>query len=284
MQTLGQVLKKATEYLTAKGIPKARLQAEILLSAALGINRLDLYLQFERPLPEETLARLRDWVRRRANREPPQYITGTTPFRDLTLKSDPRALIPRPETEELVGHVLAALPPSPTPVRIADLGTGTGAIALALAQEHAGAILTATDASAPALDLARENARATGLAARVEFLQGDWLHAIPRPHPLFHAIVSNPPYLTQAELSTAAPEVVDHEPRAALLAGDDGLEALLRILGEALPCLQPDGFVALETGIAHATALAARATALGYVRHESREDLSGRPRFFFAWL
>ncbi|MDR2863635.1 MAG: peptide chain release factor N(5)-glutamine methyltransferase [Puniceicoccales bacterium] len=278
MQTLLEILKKTEGFFAGKKLENPRLQAELLLAAALHCKRLELYLQFERLMSEETLARLRDWVRRRAAREPFQYITGETDFRSLTLKCDPRALIPRPETEELAGLVLDALPAS-GPVRAADLGTGTGAIALSLASERPEMQVVATDRSEKALALARENAQKLGLEARITFVTGNWMHGIEGG---FDAIVSNPPYLTEEELATAAPEVAQHEPREALVAQDDGLSDLKTILAQAKAHLLPGGFVALETGIAHADALAAHAESLGYAHHESRKDMSGRDRFFLA--
>jgi release factor glutamine methyltransferase len=320
MQTLGEIHKKTTGFFASKGLEKPRLQSELLLAAALKCKRLDLYLQFERLLPEETLARMRDWVRRRAAHEPLQYITGETEFREIALKCDARALIPRPETEELVGYLLAELPgkaaaaaeaetaetpvaevseklppaaaeeqagkPAPAPgepVWVADLGTGTGAIALSVAFERTDARIWATDVSADALALAHENASHLGLAERVTFAAGNWFDAFPADAPRFHAIISNPPYLTEAELATAAPEVAAHEPHTALVAQKEGLADLEIILGQARKYLLEGGFVLLETGIAHAAALAALAENLGYARHESRKDLSGRDRFFLAW-
>lgn len=300
MQTLGEILKKTADFFAGKKLESPRLQIELILAATLHCKRLDLYLQFDRPLQEETLALLRDRVRRRAAREPLQYILGETEFREITLKCDRRALIPRPETEELVGYVLAELPPAPAampdiesdtpvsesasaPIRVADLGTGTGAIALSIATERPDVQMFATDASADALALARENAARLGLAARVEFATGNWLQTVPTGMMRFNAIISNPPYLTKAELATAAPEVAAHEPHIALVAAEDGLSDLKTILTQARNWLIPGGFVALESGITHAVPLAAHAIALDYSRHESRKDMSGRDRFFIAW-
>lgn len=278
MQTLLEILKKTTEFFARKELDHPRLQAELLLAAALGCKRLDLYLQFERPLEESTLEKLRDWVRRRSAREPLQYIIGETDFRELTLRCDPRALIPRPETEELLDHVFAALPAEAR--RALDLGTGTGAIALSLAFERPSLAVTATDRSPDALALAKENAAHLQLADRISFLQSDWLDAV---EGIFSAIVSNPPYLTAEELASAAPEVAAHEPHGALVAAEEGLADLQKILSSSQPHLEPGGFVALETGIAHHAALAAFAGQLGYARTQSLPDLSGRDRFFLAW-
>jgi len=286
MLTLLDVLRKTTGFLAAKKITGARREAELLLAAVLKCARLDLYLQFERPLPEETLETLRQWLRRRAAREPLQYITGDTNFCKLRLKCDPRALIPRPETEELVELVeKEAARLSTAPARAADLGTGSGCIALALAgsKVFAGTEILATDISSDALALARENAAAAGLDGRVKFAAGDWFDAVPAPFAPIDVVVANPPYLTDDELASAEPEVAAHEPRGALVAGADGLSDLRDLLEQARPRLRAGGFIALETGIAHADALAAAADALGYARRAALPDLSDRQRFFLAW-
>lgn len=280
MRPLLEILKKSASFLENRGLENPRREAELLLAAALRCKRLDLYLQFERLLDDELLAHLRDWIRRRAAREPLQYITGETDFREITLKCDARALIPRPETEELTGHILAALPAQGA--HIADLGTGTGAIALSLAHENPNLTISATDISADALALARENACRLALEARVKFVQGSWLDALGHQEK-YDAIVSNPPYLSEDELASAQPEVARHEPRLALLAPQNGLADLKTILSQARAHLNPGGFVALETGIAHAAPLAAHASSLGYSRHQDLKDLQGHDRFFFAW-
>jgi len=277
MLTLLEVLERTADYFAQRSVPQPRLQAELLMAHALGCKRLGLFLQFDRPLPEELLAALRPLVRRRAAREPLQYILGPTPFHELTLRTDRRALIPRPETEELVEHVIARRPPNCT--RILDLGTGTGAIALSLARALPEARVVAVDASPDALSLARENATACGLDGRVEFVQGDWFAGIDGS---FDIIVSNPPYLTEEEWATAEPEVREHEPRGALVAADAGLADLARIVHDAHPRLNPAGLLALETGIAHHAPLARLAASRGYAGSQGLRALSGRDRFFLA--
>ena len=282
MNTLLDLLQKSADFLAKKGVENARLQSELLFAGTLGCRRLDLDLQFDRPMTAAETAALRERVLRRARREPPQYVVGETDFRELALKCDPRALIPRPETEELVGFVLEklnALRPAGTPARVLDLGTGTGAIALSFAKERPGTRVVAADKSADALALARENAEKNGLAAAVEFLRSDWFENVAGT---FDAVVSNPPYLTEAEWASAQPEVREHEPREALVAGDDGLADLEKILRGARAHLAPGGFVALETGIAHRERLRAAALDAGFSETEAKDDLSGRPRFFFA--
>ena len=278
MQTLLETLRKAEEFLGRKGLPKARLEAEHLFAGALGMRRLDLYLQFERLLTEAEVARLRDATVRRGSREPLQHIVGTAAFRDLVLKSDRRALIPRPETEELVELALGLFPADQA-VRALDLGTGSGAIALALASERPAWKVDALDASDDALALARENAGALGLADRVHFAKSDWFGAVTDRYDL---VVANPPYLSAAEVATAEPEVRLFDPAAALAAPEDGLADLRRILEAAPGFLNSGGWVALETGVDQHASLAEITARAGLVEGQGKPDLSGRPRFWLA--
>ena len=280
MLTVLEIIKRTTEFFASKGIESARLNAELLIGHALGRKRMQLYMEFERPLAEAELEKIRPLVRRRAHREPLQYIIGETEFHGLKLKVDRRALIPRPETEllvELVGQRAAAL----TPAKILDLGTGSGAIALALAGLFPAATVLAVDRSEEALALARENAVATGLGERVSFVMSDWFTAVPMQ--TFEIIVSNPPYLTAEETVKTSPEVQGFEPVAALTAAEDGLADLAGIIREAPRFLAASGLLALETGIAQHARLSALATEAGFARTESVQDLTGRDRFIFAY-
>ncbi len=278
METLLDTLRKAEAFLGRKGLPRPKLEAEHLFAGVLGIRRLDLYLQFERLLQAGELERLRAATVRRGEREPLQHILGTAPFRDLILRSDRRALIPRPETEELVDLALSLFPADQA-VRALDLGTGSGAIALALAQERTSWKVEALDASEDALALARENAAALGLADRVAFARSDWFGAVTDAYDL---VVANPPYLTEAEVAEAEPEVRLHDPISALVAPDGGLADLRRILAEAPRFLRAGGWVVLETGIDQHAALADITRAAGLAEGQGRPDLSGRPRFWMA--
>lgn len=278
MQSLLETLRKAEDFLARKGLPRAKAEAGHLFAGILGLRRLDLFLQFERLLTAEEVERLRAATVRRANREPLQHILGTVEFRDLTLRSDKRALIPRPETEELVDHALGLFPADQA-VRVLDLGTGSGAIALAIAQERPAWKVEALDASDDALALARENAGLTGLASRVNFAKSDWFSAVTDAYDL---IVANPPYLTEAEVSEAEPEVRLHDPISALAAPEDGLADLRRILGGAPRFLNPGGWVVLETGTDQHARLAEISSASGLVEGQGSADLSGRPRFWKA--
>lgn len=273
-----EVVRRSATFLEGKGIENARLNAEWLIAAALGLNRMKLYLQFDRPLTERELADMRGKVARRAKREPLQYILGETPFHEISLKVDRRALIPRPETEQLVELALGSFADNGGAYRILDLGTGTGAIALALAFALPRAEIFACDRSAEALELAKENGLVCGLQNRVAFFQSDWFSEVP-PEAAWDLIVSNPPYLTEAEIESSEPEVRNFEPRAALVAGADGLDDLRAIVDGALPRLKPGGWLWLETGIAHREPLAERMRAAGYVDVNGVDDWSGRPRF-----
>lgn len=278
MLTIREIKARTETFFLLKGVPNAKLDTDTLIAHSLGLKRLDLYLDLDRPLTEAQLDALRPLVRRRADREPLQYIVGSTEFYGLTLKVDARALIPRQETEELVDQIVSRL--KTTPRRILDLGTGSGALALALASVYPEASIVATDQSAEALALATENAASLRMNERITFLQGSWWEAL-SASTSFDLIVSNPPYLTDAERETAEPEVVVHEPSSALFAGSDGLDDLKILLGAAPQYLEAGGLLALETGITQADALTALARQAG-LDAESLEDLSGRPRFFMA--
>ncbi len=280
MLTVLDVIKRTTEFFAGKGLESPRLNAELIVGHTLALERMQLYMQFERPLTAAELEKIRPLVRRRAQREPLQYVLGETEFSDLKLKVDRRALIPRPETEllvELLAGRLAATPPA----RILDLGTGTGAIALALAAKFPSARIFAVDTSEDALALARENAALTNLAERVQWLRSDWFAAVPADE-RFELIVSNPPYLTPEETAETQPEVRGFEPVSALTGGLDGLADLRRIVADAPHWLAPGGLLALETGIAQHAALRDLATAAGLSSTESHPDLTNRDRFFLA--
>ncbi len=280
MPAVLEIIKKTTDFLAGKGVDSARLNAEHLVGHALGLKRMALYLQFERSLTADELEKIRRLVRRRAQREPLQHILGETEFCGLKIKCDRRALIPRPETEQLVELVTLLLDHSPDTVL--DLGTGTGAIALALATHWPTTRVTAVDASADALALAAENIAALNLTDRVALLHSDWCAAL-AVDTRFDLIVANPPYLSAAETASAAPEVREFDPPAALTAAEDGLAELRRILSETPARLNSGGLLALETGIEQHATLLRLATEAGFARAESRQDLTKRDRFLLAW-
>ena len=256
------------------------MNAELLIGHALGLKRMQLYLQFERLLTEAELEKIRPLVRRRAQREPLQYILGETEWFGLKLKVDRRVLIPRPETERLAELVSQLVTTSPE--RILDLGTGSGALVLGLAKHWTEAKLTAVDVSGDALALAQENAIALTLNERVRFIESSWFAAIPAGE-TFDLIVANPPYLTEAETAAAEPEVRGHEPRLALVATEEGMANLREIVAGAPQFLNAGGLLALETGVAQHTELLPLCLEAGFSRSESKQDLTGRDRFVFAW-
>ncbi len=278
MYTVREIKERTETFFSQKNVPNAKLDTDILIAHSLGMKRLDLYLDMERPLTEQQLDVLRPLVKRRATREPIQYIIGSTDFYGLTLKVDSRALVPRQETEELVDRIVTRL--SEAPKRILDLGTGSGAIAFALASKYPEACITAIDSSTGAIALALENATTLDFVDRVKIIEGNWWSPIADDES-FDLIVSNPPYLTEAEMRSAEPEVVDYEPQEALVAGHDGLNDLRILLEGAPKYLCATGLLAMETGIAQSESLTAMATIAG-LTCECIEDLNERPRFFFA--
>jgi release factor glutamine methyltransferase len=280
MLTLIEVIRKTSEFLGSKGVESPRLNAELLVGHALGLPRMRLYIEFERPVGEPELATIRELVRRRGRREPLQHIVGFTEFSGLRLRVDRRALIPRPETELLVETVASRA--GPPPGRILDLGTGGGAIALALASRFPLARVTAVDSSPEALSLAAENAALTGLSERVAFAQSDWFAAL-KAGDTFDLIVANPPYLSREETAAAAPEVRDHEPASALTSEDGGFADISAIAAASAGFLTPGGMLAMETGTGHHPRLAALLGKSGFARSESLADLAGRSRFVLAW-
>jgi release factor glutamine methyltransferase len=282
MLSLLEIITKTTDFLAGRGVESPRLNAEQLVGHALGLKRMQLYVQFERLLSEAELERIRPLVKRRAQREPLQHILGTVEWGGLTLRSDRRALVPRPETEELLELVLERVRPAEGEApRVLDLGTGSGALALGLARAWPGARVTGVDASEEALALARENAAACGLGGRVAFLLSDWFSALAAAE-RFEVIVGNPPYLTEEEWVAAEPEVRLHDPLAALVAPEAGLADLKRIIAGAAGRLAPGGLLALETGVEQHAVLLRELAAAGLREGEARPDLRGRPRFVLA--
>lgn len=246
--TILTLLSRTSEYFASRDIEHPRADAEILLAHSLGLRRIDLYVQYDKPLTREELARFREMVRRRARREPVAYITGEKEFWSLPLKTTPAVLIPRPETECLVEAALAFLSKDEGThgKKILDLGTGSGAIVLALAAERSHDDFVAVDRSPSALAIARENARRHGIAGRIRFLGGDWFEPVGRA--VFDLIVSNPPYIRRKDLETLQPEIRQFEPLSALDGGPDGTDALAHIILTAPRYLRPSGCMLLEIG------------------------------------
>ncbi|HEX6940360.1 MAG TPA: peptide chain release factor N(5)-glutamine methyltransferase [Longimicrobiales bacterium] len=274
--------RAAAAYMAERGVENARLEAELLLASVLGLSRLELYLQHDRPVTEREKAAFRVLVRRRVKREPLQYILGEAEFRELRLRVDPRVLIPRPETEVLVGEVLRWARSAGAGLTAVDIGTGSGAIALSLAKEGPFAHVVATDVSRDALDVARENARRLGLTDRVEFRHGVLWEAL-RPGERFDVVVSNPPYVAESERAALPPEVAEWEPAQALFAPGDGLDVIAALVDGAPDRLRPGGLLALEIGLGQAGAVTERIEHRGaYGPPRVVKDLAGRERIVLA--
>ncbi|HYW09839.1 MAG TPA: peptide chain release factor N(5)-glutamine methyltransferase [Longimicrobium sp.] len=277
-----ELLRWTAEYLGGKGFHNPRLNGELLLAGTLKLKRLDLYLQYDRPLRPDELAEFKARLRRRARREPLQYIEGEAHFRDLVLRVDGRVLIPRPETELLVQRVIDWAAGRPG-LAAADVGTGSGAIALSLAAEGAFERVVATDVEAGALEAARANHAAAAPDAPVEFRLGDGL--APLAGDRFDAVVSNPPYIATGERSSLDPEVSEWEPAAALFGGADGLAIIRPLVAGAAGVLRPGGLLALEIGAAQGPAVAELVRAAGrFGEPRVEKDLAGRDRFVLAEL
>lgn len=267
--TVGEALSRSAAALEAARIETARSDAELIVAHTLGVKRSDLYADPGRALTPAQVSKCHKAVERRAEREPVQYVLGEWDFRGLTLAVDRRALIPRPETEIVVERCLARLRGVASPT-VLDVGTGSGAIALAIAAEHAGARVTAVDVSAEALALAGENAARTGLA--IDLRPGDVLDGLP-PGP-WDLVVSNPPYVPAPEIARLAADVVDWEPRGALV--DEGQTEA--VVTGAWTVLQPAGALVVETHWNGAAGVARLLADAGYTEIRISKDLAGHDR------
>jgi release factor glutamine methyltransferase len=284
--TVRTTLAAAAEVLARHGKPEARLDAELLLAHVLGRRRIDLFAEHDRPLDETERARFRDLVRQRAAGRPVAYLTGEKEFFSISFEVTGDVLIPRPDTETLVEAVLDELARRAraglAPAAVADIGTGSGAIAVAVAKlggAHVARVV-ATDASEAALAVAARNLARHALSGRIELRTGDLLAPLLADAP-FDVIASNPPYVALRDRSMLAPEVLA-EPAAALFSGDDGLDALRKILRGAPPLLAPGGLLALEVGAGQAAEVAGLARAAGLAGTATRRDLGGIERVVLA--
>lgn len=262
--------RRSAAYLAERGSPSARLDADLLLAHTLGVERLALYTDPERPLVAAELARMRALLGRRGRREPLAYLTGRRAFRRLEIRVGPAVLVPRPETETLVEWALERAAPG---ARVLDWGTGSGAIALALAGEGPGLAVSGLERSPEALAVARANGARLGLD--VEWLASDGFDAVSGRR--FDLVVANPPYLSEADLAAAPPELA-HEPRQALVAGPTGLEAIAALVGEAPAVLAPGGWLMVEVGDGQAEAALRLLGSAGFAETGRRDDLAGIAR------
>ena len=270
--TVLKLLRWTADYFAGRGLDAPRLDAELLLAATLGLDRVGLYVNFERPLQADELAAYRERVRRRAGREPLAYILGQAEFWSLPLKVTPEVLIPRPETELLVEE---ALPRLSGRQQVLDVGTGSGALAIALAHERQELLVTAIDVSPAALAVAADNARSNGVAERIRFAQHD-LGLLP-PGP-FDLIVANPPYVPSGELAALMPEVRDFEPQLALDGGVDGLDAYRALARQAGVVLTAAGWLLVEVGSGQAPAVQELFAGAGLKEIFVSRDLAGIER------
>jgi release factor glutamine methyltransferase len=265
-----EALAASTDALAAAGVETPRLDAELLLAEATGVDRALLAADPERPVEARAARAFGGMVRRRVRREPVAYILGRRGFRGIELAVDARALIPRPETELLVEVALKLQPETAL-----DVGTGSGAVALAIAAELPGARVVGTDTSSAALELAAENARRLGLERRVRLELG----SVP-PEGEFDLVVANLPYVREDEWPALAPEITRYEPRGALVAGPEGLEAIRRLVDDLAG--RAPGALAVEVGAGQAVAVAELIGAAGLATTELREDLAGVERVVLA--
>jgi release factor glutamine methyltransferase len=274
--TVLEVLQSMSVYFKKRNIDSPRLNAEHLLAHVLGRTRMELYLEFERNLNETELATLREFVRRRRQGEPLQHLLGTVEFCGHTFLCDRRAMVPRPETEELV-ELLQSNIQNPES-RIADIGTGSGVIALSLAAKFPQAEIVAIDLSDEALALARKNAEQLGLNARIQFVKTNLLAEVDG---VFDLVIANLPYISTEDRHLLSREVL-HDPEIALFAGTKGDELVRALIEQAPPHLRPGGWLALELGIGQAEALSHLLAQKKYHDICPKNDYSGTTRFMFA--
>jgi release factor glutamine methyltransferase len=275
MSTVLETINGGTRYLEKRGVDDARRNMQLLVAHQLGCTRMDLYTQFDRPIEEADLSPLRENLKRRGEGIPLQHLLGTVWFHQHEFKTDARALIPRPETEELVEWILEW--PLPTPQTVLDMGCGSGVLGLSLAAAHPDWQVTLADISPDALALAQEN------AARLEipnatFFQSDLFSAIDGP---FDGIVANLPYVPEADRSTLTREVM-HDPALALFSGADGLDLLRDFIPEAFSHLKPGGWLVLEIGHNQASQIREILQTSAFTDIDVKSDLSGIARFPFA--
>jgi release factor glutamine methyltransferase len=279
-ETVAAVTARAAAVLAGAGIPEPRLEADLLLACLLDVDRGSLVALRPDAVNAEVAARYTEWVERRCRREPLQHITGVQEFYGLSFQVDGRVLIPRPETEGLVEATVAL--DLPNRARVADLGVGSGCIAVALAVTRRDLELYALDRSEDALELARDNARRHEVEDRIEFRRGE-LEAPPEEWwERMDTVVSNPPYVRADEWARLEPEVRDHDPQGALVAGPTGLEAYQALIPSAFDLLRPEGYLVLELGFGQAEDVRDIALASGFRAHEIRPDMQQIPRVLVA--
>ncbi len=275
--TMLQVLNWTASYFKSCGIDSPRPSAEILLAHSLGLKRIDLYVRYDQPLRSDELERFKALIRRRIAREPVAYITGEREFWSLPFYVTPAVLIPRPETECLVEAVLKALPEN-SGLRVLEPGTGSGAVSVAMARERRDLFLFASDRHPAALAVARQNAVRHGVDDRIAFFAGDFFAPVAEA-PFFDAVVCNPPYVPGPTIDTLQPEVSRFEPRGALDGGDDGLDAVRRLVAGSAALLKSGGLLLFEVGFDQGRAACGVVEDMGgYAVPEVIRDFAGNER------
>jgi len=281
--TIGRLLSWTVEYLGRRGAENPRLDAEVLLAAACNCRRIDLYVAFEEQPTDQTRTAFRELVRRRAAGTPVAYLVGHREFYSLEFEVTPDVLIPRPETElvvvALLDHVKEREDDKPVAtIEIADVGTGSGILAVCAAKYVPRSRVTAIDVSPAALAVARRNAERHGVADRITFIESDLFASAP-PDARYDYILSNPPYVSTAEMANLPPDVRDHEPRVALEAGEQGTEVIAPLIEQAAVRLKPGGTLILEVSpmIAERVELLIRDHP-AFTPSDTMRDLAGHPR------
>ena len=274
MLTIKEVLLKSSDFFASRGIDSPRLDAELLMGHALQLSRIQLYMNFDKPLTEKELTNIRGFVKRRANREPIAYIIEEKGFYKYDFTIEPGILCPRPDTETII-EVANHWIPKGREYFICDVGTGSGCIGLSLLLDHPNARLYATDISDTALRCTRKNIERHALKDRAAPLKGPYLEAIPASRPI-DLVVSNPPYIPSKEIDGLAPEVAMHEPRMALDGGPDGLDCYRELIRQAVPRIR-DGII-VEIGLSQEQSVADLMTSAGLIDIELHNDLTDRVR------
>jgi release factor glutamine methyltransferase len=274
--TVGRLLDWTAGHLRARGIESSRLEAELLLAHALGCRRIDLYARYLEDATDAHRQRFKELIQQRLAGTPVAYLVGRREFFSLDFEVTPAVLIPRADTETLVVQCLRLAKPMSEPT-ILDVGTGSGCIAVTVAHQHKTAHVTAVDVSPDALAVAVRNAERHKLTERIRFLQSDLFAALPDGD-TFDFILSNPPYITHAEMALLQPSVRDHEPRLALDGGADGFTVLTRLITEAMSRLKPGGYLLIEIGSSQDEGARQRLATAGYEVGKTLIDGSKQPR------
>jgi len=280
--TVQRILQWTAEFLQRKGVESPRLEAELLLAHARNCQRIHLYTDFETPIQDSERARMRDFVKRRANREPLAYITGQKEFYGRDFAVGTGVLVPRPETETLVDVCLDHIPAEQA-TGICEIGCGSGCIAVTLAKQRSSLSVFATELSRRAVTYAAENVATQNVEHQVTLYHGDGYAPLPAEQAgQFDGIISNPPYIRDDEMLTLSPEIANHEPREALVSGADGLMLARRLIAESCNWLTVDGWMAIEVDPAQCDTVAELFRTAGFARTTIHQDLNGDDRVVSA--